>query len=177
MVNTSEELAMEGKKVYLYPIGNFTTLCCIEQIRNDICYHKADVTVLTAGGGFAYGSLGMSHHATEDISMMQNLPEILYIGDAVQGLLVLLEKECADGAYNFASGDCRELKEFVEEMRHIAQSESLLEYGSVPYPESGMVTMHPSAEKLRRETGWKPEVTFAQGVREIVNVLKKEGKV
>lgn len=73
MASIAAGLAVEGKKVYLYSIGNFPTLRCIEQVRNDICGHQAAVTILAAGGGFAYGSLGMSHHATEDFAMMRSL--------------------------------------------------------------------------------------------------------
>lgn len=74
MASIAAGMALEGKKVFLYSIGNFSTLRCIEQIRNDICYHQADVTVIASGGGFSYGSLGMSHHATEDLAMMRSLP-------------------------------------------------------------------------------------------------------
>lgn len=64
-------MALEGYKVYVYGIGNFPTLRCLEQIRNDICYHNASVTILATGGGFSYGELGMSHHATEEIAAMR----------------------------------------------------------------------------------------------------------
>ena len=47
-----------------YSIGNFASLRCLEQIRNDACYHDANITVVASGGGFSYGSLGMSHHTT-----------------------------------------------------------------------------------------------------------------
>lgn len=67
-------MALEGNIVIIYSIGNFTTLRCIEQIRNDICYHNANVKVVSVGGGFSYGQLGMSHHATEDIAMMRTIP-------------------------------------------------------------------------------------------------------
>lgn len=76
MSSMAAGMALEGKKVYTYSIGNFPTLRCIEQIRNDICYHNANVTVMAVGGGFAYGSLGMSHHATEDIAIMRSLPNM-----------------------------------------------------------------------------------------------------
>lgn len=99
--------------------------------------------------------------------------DFLHIEDAVQGLLLLLEKECADGAYNFASGDCRELKEFVEEMRQAAQSESLMEYGSVPYPITGMVNMYPCVDKLQEETGWKAEIPFSEGIRRMIKSMEK----
>ena len=69
-------MAFEGRKVFTYSIGNFPTLRCLEQIRNDICYHNLDVTIVAIGGGFSYGQLGMSHHATEDISIMRSLPNI-----------------------------------------------------------------------------------------------------
>lgn len=69
-------LAMEGYRVFTYSIANFTTLRCLEQIRNDICYHDADVTVVSVGGGFSYGQLGVSHFATEDLSILRTLPNM-----------------------------------------------------------------------------------------------------
>lgn len=69
-------LALEGCKVFTYSIGNFSTLRCLEQIRNDICYHNADVTVVTVGAGFSYGQLGISHFATEDIAILRSIPNI-----------------------------------------------------------------------------------------------------
>ncbi len=67
-------MALEGHKVYTYSIANFTTLRPLEQIRNDICYHDANVTVVSVGGGFSYGQLGMSHFATEDMAILRALP-------------------------------------------------------------------------------------------------------
>ena len=76
MIGLATGLALEGKKVVTYSIGNFGTLRCLEQIRNDACYHEANITILANGGGFSYGSLGMSHHTTEDLSIMRALPNI-----------------------------------------------------------------------------------------------------
>jgi transketolase len=67
-------MAMTGARAYTYSIGNFPTLRCLEQLRNDVCYHHADVTVVAVGGGFSYGQLGMSHFATEDLAIMRALP-------------------------------------------------------------------------------------------------------
>ncbi|MBU1083898.1 MAG: transketolase [Candidatus Omnitrophica bacterium] len=69
-------LALEGRIVYAYSIGNFPTLRCLEQIRNDICYHDVNVKIVAVGGGFCYGPLGISHHATEDIAIMRSLPNM-----------------------------------------------------------------------------------------------------
>ena len=67
MIGLATGLALEGRIVFTYSIGNFVTFRCLEQIRNDACYHGANVKVVSMGGGFSYGALGISHHATEDI--------------------------------------------------------------------------------------------------------------
>lgn len=92
-------LAIEGNMVFTYSIGNFSTLRCIEQIRNDICYHNANVKVLAVGGGFAYGELGMTHHATEDIAMMRALPNMrVYVpSDSVEAVECLKDACSFDG--------------------------------------------------------------------------------
>ena len=76
MTSVAAGMALEGKTVFTYSIGNFPTLRCLEQIRNDCAYHNANVKIVCVGGGFVYGSLGMSHHATEDISVMRSIPNV-----------------------------------------------------------------------------------------------------
>ena len=74
MTGVAAGMALSGKKVFTYSIGNFPTMRCLEQVRNDVCYHNADVKIVSIGAGFSYGTLGMSHHATEDIAVMRALP-------------------------------------------------------------------------------------------------------
>ena len=71
MTGVATGLALEGRIVFTYSIGNFPTLRCLEQIRNDAAYHEANVKVVAIGGGFSYGALGMSHHATEDLAILR----------------------------------------------------------------------------------------------------------
>ena len=76
MIALASGLALEGRVVFAYSIGNFPVLRCLEQIRNDAAYHDANVKVVSIGGGFSYGSLGISHHATEDIAVMRAIPNV-----------------------------------------------------------------------------------------------------
>ncbi len=76
MMGLATGLALEGRIVFVYSIANFPILRCLEQVRNDACYHQANVKIVSIGGGFSYGALGISHHATEDLSIMRALPEI-----------------------------------------------------------------------------------------------------
>ena len=79
MTGIATGMAMEGSIVFTYSIANFPTLRCLEQIRNDACYHRANVKVVSIGGGFSYGSLGISHHATEDLAIMRSLPDLTVV--------------------------------------------------------------------------------------------------
>lgn len=72
-------VALEGNIAVTYSIANFPTLRCLEQIRNDYCYHNANVKIVIIGGGLAYGALGVSHQATEDIAIMRSLPNMVVV--------------------------------------------------------------------------------------------------
>lgn len=86
MTGVAAGMALCGKTVFTYSIGNFPTLRTLEQIRNDCAYQKANVKIVCVGGGFVYGSLGMSHQATEDIAVMRALPGVTVVcpGDLVE---------------------------------------------------------------------------------------------
>ena len=82
MISVAAGMALTGKNVFTYSIGNFPTLRCIEQIRNDCAYHNANVKIVCIGGGFVYGSLGMSHQATEDLAILRALPNVVVLAPA-----------------------------------------------------------------------------------------------
>lgn len=75
-------MALEGKIAVTYSIANFPTLRCLEQIRNDVCYHEANVKIVAVGGGFAYGALGATHHATEELGVMRLMPGMVVLAPA-----------------------------------------------------------------------------------------------
>lgn len=77
MAGIAGGLAMNGWIVYCYSIGNFPTLRCIEQIRNDVVYYNSNVRIVSVGAGYAYGSQGVSHQATEDVAMLRSLPNMV----------------------------------------------------------------------------------------------------
>ncbi len=101
MTSVAAGMALEGKTVFVYSIGNFPTLRALEQIRNDCAYHSANVKIVCVGGGFVYGSLGMSHHATEDLAVMRALP-----GVAVFAPGDLIEAQAATRAIINYPGTC-----------------------------------------------------------------------
>lgn len=79
MTGLAAGLALEGFIVYTYSIANFVFMRCLEQIRNDVAYHNANVNVVCVGGGLSYGALGVSHHATEDLAIMRSIPQMTVV--------------------------------------------------------------------------------------------------
>ena len=92
MIGMAAGLASEGKMVFVYSIANFPTFRCLEQIRNDVCYHELPVTIVAIGSGFSYGSLGYTHQALEDISIMRSLPGLRILSPTDPNEV----KECLD---------------------------------------------------------------------------------
>lgn len=90
MAGIASGLALEGFCVFIYSIGNFPTLRCMEQIRYDIAYHNLNVKIIAVGGGYAYGSLGVSHQATEEIGMLRVIPNLIICspGDPIETKVV-----------------------------------------------------------------------------------------
>ncbi|MDR3118497.1 MAG: transketolase [Mediterranea sp.] len=86
MIGVAAGLAKEGFNVYVYSIGNFPTLRCIEQIRYDVAYHNLSVKVVSVGAGYSYGSLGASHHGTEDLGILRTIPNMMVCspGDPIE---------------------------------------------------------------------------------------------
>jgi transketolase len=86
MTGIAAGMALSGKIALTYSIANFPTLRCLEQVRNDVCYHDANVKVVSVGGGFTYGAMGATHHAMEDLAVMRALPGLVVVapGDPVE---------------------------------------------------------------------------------------------
>lgn len=91
MIGVAAGLAMDGFHPFAYSIAPFATLRCLEQIRDDLCYHDLPATVVGVGGGFSYGPNGPTHHALEDIAVMRTLPNMTVVcpGDPVEAELAV----------------------------------------------------------------------------------------
>ena len=140
MTGLAAGLALEGRNVFTYSIANFPTLRCLEQIRNDVLYHEATVNIVAIGGGFSYGSLGMSHHATEDVGIMRTLPGLRVLApcDEIETIALVDQlisdpaptylrldksKAIAPAAESFVPGKLRQL--------HSGERVALIGYGGI----------------------------------------------
>jgi transketolase len=76
MVSLSAGMALTGLRPFAYTITPFITTRVFEQLRVDVCYHNAPVTIVGTGAGLSYASLGPTHHSLEDIAILRTLPNL-----------------------------------------------------------------------------------------------------
>jgi transketolase len=74
MIGVAAGMALSGLRPVVYTITPFTTTRCFEQIRVDVCYHKAPVVIVGTGSGLSYAELGPTHHSLEDMAILRTLP-------------------------------------------------------------------------------------------------------
>jgi len=86
MMGVAAGLAMNGLRPIAYTITPFVTARCLEQIRTDVCYHEAPVTIVAVGAGLSYAGLGPTHHSCEDIAFLRSLPNMVVMcpGDSFE---------------------------------------------------------------------------------------------
>jgi transketolase len=82
MVAAAAGLASCGKIPFVYTIGAFLAYRACEFIRNDVCLQNQNVKIVGTGAGFAYGTLGPTHHATEDIALLASMPNLTLFSPA-----------------------------------------------------------------------------------------------
>ena len=86
MMTASAALAQSGYTVFASTFAVFGAGRAFEQVRNAICYTKANVKLGCSHAGPSCGEDGGSHQAVEDISLMRTLPNmtVLVPADATE---------------------------------------------------------------------------------------------
>lgn len=76
MVGVAAGMAHKEYKVFCYSIAPFVVYRCLEQFRNDVCFHELPVFLVANGGGYGYGIMGSSHHTLEDLACLSSMQNI-----------------------------------------------------------------------------------------------------
>ena len=79
LITTAVGLSLTGKIPFVSTFAMFATGRTYDQIRNSVCYQKANVKIIGAHGGLTVGEDGASHQALEDVALMRELPNMVVI--------------------------------------------------------------------------------------------------
>lgn len=113
---------------------------------------------------------------TVNLSPCTQLWNFIYVKDAVKQIVGLCEYAINSDnfkheVYNIASDDTRELKVFVEELKHLTNSDSKLNFGAIQ--PSNIVSLRPNITKLLSATHIMTFTPFADVVYLIIKKLKR----
>ena len=81
MLGAAAGFAMLGK-IPISIVYGFVVARAYEQIRDDLCYNQKNVKIISQTVTFDLASGGVTHHAVEDMSLLNNLPNIVIVQPA-----------------------------------------------------------------------------------------------
>ena len=114
-----------------------------------------------------------------DLSPCTQNWNFLYVKDAVKMITKLCEYAISTTGfthevYNIASRDSRILMDFVEEMKAITDSKSVLNYGAIT--PSNLVSLQPNISKMESATGINEYTQFEDVISKIICLSYKSSK-
>ncbi len=98
-----------------------------------------------------------------NISSCRQNWDYLDVYDAAEAILALALKGRGGKIYNIAHGEYRPLRQYTEELYKILGQRGKIIYGDDPSP---LVSLQPSVDKIRQDTGWQPKRSFEQSIRD-----------
>ena len=97
--------------------------------------------------------------------------DYLYSRDAGRAFYLIGEKGKGGSVYCVGSGQARPLKEYIEEMAALTGA-GKPGIGAKPYPPGAVMNLCADIGTLTGDTGFIPEYTFEQGIRETIEWIK-----
>ena len=94
--------------------------------------------------------------------------DYLYSGDAGRAFALLGEKGVDGKTYVLGSGRVRPLRTYVEDIRDEVSPGADLVFGTIDYYPHQVMHLQADTEELERDTGWRAETKFRDGIRQIV---------
>lgn len=97
--------------------------------------------------------------------------DYLYSDDAAKAFY-MIGKEGRDGkTYVLGSGKAKQLVEYIETIRDIVSPNSELDLGAIPYDEKQVMFLCADVSELEKDTGWKTNTNFADGIKMIMGEI------
>lgn len=106
----------------------------------------------------------------------RQLWDYIYSMDAARAMLLCAEKGEEGVIYPIGSGKARPLRSYIEEMAEAifqitGREPGEIGFGDIPYQEGQLMHLEADINKLSEDTGFVPEVSFREGIRETINYI------
>ncbi|MDR3011945.1 MAG: NAD(P)-dependent oxidoreductase [Chitinispirillales bacterium] len=102
-----------------------------------------------------------------ELTKCEQIWDYLYCDDAAKALLAVGEKGIDGKTYPLGSGNGRKLSEYLESIKNIAAPDITLQFGKKEYYPHQPMYLCADISELTADTGWKPELSFEEGIKKI----------
>ena len=93
--------------------------------------------------------------------------DYLFVADAARAIAGAADGKIS-GIFNLGSGQARPLKQIIEMVRAELHTPVVPAYGAIPYRPDQVMHLQANIAKLHAATGWLPEVSLEDGIRQTV---------
>ena len=165
MVGVACGLAEAGFLPFCYSIATFASMRGYEFIRNAAALHRLPVRIVGVGGGFEYGSAGLSHYGLEDVGLMRIQPNITVVvpADHRQTLTAVRTTWDLPGPTYYRIGK--------DDRREVPGLEGRFELGRVDVLGSGADLLFLTMGAVSAEVAAAAEKLSARGLRSTVGIV------
>lgn len=115
-----------------------------------------------------YTIIMLLHGEKPQYGELTQMWDFIYVGEAVRALCLIGEKGHFEKTYGIGSGDYRQLKDFIFEIRDIINPDLELGIGMLPSLSGRALSSCVNIYELVKDTGFKPMVTFEEGIRRTI---------
>ena len=108
------------------------------------------------------------------LTRLQQLWDYVYIDDVVDALYLLGDYGKDGVLYTIGKGDNQPLSKYIETIRDMIDPSLSLGIGEVPYKNDRLPCSCVDLTAIERDTGFVPRIEFADGIRRVIDAMKKE---
>lgn len=102
------------------------------------------------------------------LTKCEQMWDYLHCDDAARAFLSVAEKGIDGETYPLGSGRGRKLSEYVTDIRNSIAPDIKLTFGKKPYYPHQPMHLVADVSELEKDTGWKPQVKFIDGIKEMI---------
>ena len=129
---------------------------------------RADNNIIT------YTIKALLNHQKPKYGALTQMWDFLYVSEVVRALRLVGEKGIPGKVYGIGSGEYRPLREYIEAIRDLINSELELGIGEVDSYSKQSFSSCVNIYDLIRDTGFHPKVSFQDGIRKTIDWFRNE---
>ena len=111
-----------------------------------------------------------------ELTRCEQIWDYTYSKDMAKALLLIGIKGVDGKAYSLGSGEHRSLKDYILTIRDKIDPSIPIKFGEKPYYDHQPMLLFPDVSELSKDTGYKPEYVFEEGIQKVIDYMKSNNK-